>query len=253
MAHIVTSGGYPWNADPDVTDAWLADSKYLDTTGSVGIINPSKGIIPLIQSTGANKGAYSATLGSKNKGQITLDGANDHYTGDALAPKVSNSGPYTMIVSLQLVTVVASATPFGFGATGSADHINLFQVEPITTPAKLNTAYYDNVGNIRTSTSDYVATTAHIVATLINASVTSGPGAFVMRINAAARTVITLTTPASPGIGDADFTKFTLGAWRGTSPIQFCNMKWRGMVFAPRELSPAKYRSYENFFLAEAA
>lgn len=249
---IVSSGSsYPWDSISLVTDAYTADARYIDNVASPGVWAPSKGQEPFVQSTPGKRLVYSETYGSGNKGGLTSDGVDDWMSADGLATKVSNSGAYTIISSLEVLTLTHAATAWGFGASGGTDHINLLQMYQDPSPLFWRTAYYDNVGNQRISNSDYTPTIARVVITVLMGG--TNPGQSVIRVNGVARTMTIATIPSSPGITDADYTKFTLGAFRNAAIVQPIHAIYRALIFAPAILSAASVASIENYLIAEAA
>lgn len=241
---------YPWMGDPLWTDAWIADARYLDTTGSVGTVSPQKGTISLVQATGANKPTYSAAWGSQGKGMLTFDGVNDHMRGDALAAKVTGLQPFTTVTAFQALSLsTLQANVWSFGDTSATFDLLGLQIGT-ETGSPWRTPLVDNAGHLRENYSDFPASTASVVITTVFDPSVSGTPTSRIRVNATDRLVIGSQVGT---IGVTTFSKFTVGAFFGASAVLFLNMKWRGTIFAPFALSSSQVASPENYLISEAA
>lgn len=239
---------FPWMGDPLFTDAWIADIRYLDSSGSVGTVLPQKGTISLVQATGANKPVYSAAFGSQSKGMLTFDGSNDWMSGDALAAKVAGNpaGSFTIIQSFDLLTAVQRVNPWAFSA--SSDTAPLIEINPATTSLNWQVNNVDDATHTRSGTSATPAVTGKVVLTVGYNGSTSLTDT--IRANSVALGAGAITTPSFTA---TTLTKFTIGALRGATLLNVCNMRWRATVFAPSLLTTQQMLATESFLISEAA
>lgn len=250
---IPTTGGnlwsvtspYPWMGDPLFTDAWIADRQYLDSGTTVGIVSPQKGSISLVQATGANKPAYSAAWGSLSKGMLTFDGVDDWLSGDALAAKVTGNPAkdFTIIQSFDMLAIGDGKSPWSFSDSSNVAKLVEFNIK--FTSHQWESNQFDDAAHPNTSNPSppIVATTGRLVATC---SYYSASARFGFRFNG----VDVGSTSSNTSMGQTTLSKFTLGAFRGSSLTNTCNMRWRSTVFSPlSQASPASLVSRSEQFL----
>lgn len=252
---IIASGGYPWDGIPEITNAWIADRRYLDSGGSVGLVNPSKGTIPLVQATAGSKPAYSVGYGSGNFGRLTYDAVDDWMSADAIAALVTgNPGnpphDFTIIQSFNLLTVTGKPSPWAFGDTSNAHSI--FTIIPqspglggVTEFWQVN--WFDDATHATTESDIAQTVVGKVVLTCIYSRAANRT---TVRLNGVPLATV-INSPS--GTGQTTLTKFTIGAFRGASVLQPTHMDWRSTAIAPSILLPPAYRSVENFDLSQAA
>lgn len=240
---------FPWFTMPVFTDAWLADAKYLDSTGSVGTWLPQKGVIQLVQATGGFKPTYSASWGSKNRGSLLFDGVDDLLSGDALAAKTTGNQSYTLIASFAALTIAAQRVAWSFSDASNVVDAGGLQIGPEAgNPWRVPLT--DHAGHLQENYSDFPVNTANVVVTYIFDGTAVGSPASRIRVNGTERLVIKAQVGT---IGTTTFSKFTVGAFRGSSTISLMNMRLRGLLFAPSIAPTAQVAICENYLISEAA
>jgi len=241
---VAASGGYPWQSDPGWTDALIADAKYLDTTGAVGLLRAHKGRIDATQASFSSKPTYSAGWGSGNAGMLTADGINDCLEADALAAKVTGLQPFTTITAIQALTVGAIKDAWAFSNLSNTTSGHSLQLgTEANNPWRA--AMQDDSGVLRVGTSGFLGDTTRVVITLTF----NGISAWTMRINGVAQTVAHLGT--APGA--TTHSKFTLFGFRGSSLIACMNANFRAFLFGPSVLPLSSIVPAENYLIAEKA
>lgn len=254
MHHYAGGGQYPWVPDPLCTDAWMADRRYVDSAGSVGIVAPNKGVDPIIQPTGALKGTYGADYGSQGKGRVAISGGK-WMSCDALAAKVSGSPgnpphDFTLIQSFDLLDVTGKPVPWGFGHNSNSRSIFTIipQAPGIGVSEFWQTNWFDDAAHATTESASFQAATGrHVMTVAYNRA--SNRATFDLN------NTLFPTTILSPfGTGQLTLTTFTIGIfrWSGGSQ-QPANIHWRGTVFFPHTLTPAQSAPSRSYLVREAA
>lgn len=245
---IICTSGYPWDVDPNINNAWTADARYLDSTGSVGLWKPSKGLISLVQATGADKPTYSAAWASGNKGKITGDGVSRCMTGDAHAANATGPVSFTTITALQAITIATIRDAWSFSKSANDTDGCALQIgnDPALTPP-WRTALVDDAHHVQANVMSGVAGTGRIVLTTIYDASTF---TWTMRLKGVAQTVVRIQ-PQNPGA--CSWTRFTILGFRGATSSAFLNGSIRHHLFSRSILTPASYKAHENFMVAEAA
>lgn len=241
---------YPWSGDPTFTNAWIADSRHMDSTGSVGTWSPHKGSISLTQATGPSKPTFSNAWGSANRGMLTFDGAASYLIGDALAAQVTSNGPWTIIASVQVLTISAFRELYSF--SGSSDTVSYHVVQPDnSSPDKLwKAASVDNVGvgtvALESPTFGHVTTLKTVIGVQFIPSTSNHYKIWIDTSDTFAQ----ITQTGSFGL--QTLSRFTVGAFRGATTSAFANMRLRALIFAPSNptinalLPSMKYLVSEN-------
>lgn len=241
---------YPWSGDDQVTDSWIADLKYLTLTGSAcGQVAQHKGTTgPLVQATAGNKPAFAATWNANNHGLLGYDGVDDWMSCDALAAKIAGNPPhdFTLVQCFRLRSV-SVCSPWSFSA--SSNSATIFTIIPQTGGVipdhAWQTNYYDDAAHANTETADIAADTNRVVLTTTFIASTKRTS---IRVNGVLRSV---AHGSLIDVGLCSYTKFTVGAFRGSSLLNAAAMDWRFTTFAPFVRPAANVLRDEIFGLTE--
>lgn len=255
MTTIPTTGTNLWcvtspyaeSGDPTYTDAWAFDNRYVDAT-SVGTWSPFKGSISPAQATGANKPTFSKAYGPGNRGMATFDGVNDLMSANALTSRFGGlSGDFTLITSLQILTVAPVTNIWSFSGTSDTSNALSLQVgSEAGNPFRV--AIQDNAGTLKRLFSDFSVNTNRVVVSVVfSHSNFIQPDTCVIRVNGVATTV----TASGGVVGAATFSKFTIGAFIGATTSAWLNMRLRRMTFSPQLLTGNQLAVVENGMLSE--
>lgn len=243
---------YPWDTQPKVTDAWIADAAFVDTS-PITSWRPAKGIYPWTQATSTKRPTWTKTGGSKGHGLLNFDGTDDTMVNDAFVSKFANSTiSFTLIIAAKCPSTQNSKYLLACnGSTSpSKDYFVFFLGTSNTISAETGDVTGSNVVRLNSTyapgSSAFVVTYKYVYAPPPNI-------AYALRYNA-----VTNTANYSRGtIGtytSQTLTKCTLGASRGgpsNSETGWLNYGLRGVVFAPYQLTDDECNPIEQFFIRQ--